>query len=59
VTAQDVGDIYPRKVLFYPATGRARVRKIQDPNVEVIVSRELVYKKSMENLRVESEIELF
>ncbi len=59
VTAQDVGDVYPRKVLFYPATGRARVRKIQDPNVEVIVSRELVYKKAMENLKVESEIELF
>jgi hypothetical protein len=46
-------------VLFYPATGRARVRKIQDTDVEVIVSRELVYKKSMENLKVESEIELF
>lgn len=59
VVAQDVGDIYPRKVLFYPATGRARVKKIRDSNVEIIVNREIVYKKSMDNISVESEVELF
>jgi len=59
VVAKDVGDIHARKVLYYPATGRARVRKILDNNVERIVSRELVYKKTMDDISVEGEIELF
>ncbi|MBM3202798.1 chemoreceptor glutamine deamidase CheD [Candidatus Woesearchaeota archaeon] len=59
VIAKDVGDVHPRKVLYYPATGRARVKKIIDNTVERIVSRELVYKKTMDEISVEGEIELF
>jgi chemotaxis protein CheD len=59
VIAKDVGDVHPRKVLYYPATGRARVKKIIDNTIEHIVSRELVYKKTMDEISVEGEIELF
>lgn len=34
VTAVDVGDIYPRKVYFAPATGRAFVRQIRSLPIE-------------------------
>lgn len=34
VTAVDVGDIYPRKVYFAPATGRAFVRQIRSAPIE-------------------------
>ncbi|MGI9213613.1 MAG: chemoreceptor glutamine deamidase CheD [Methylococcaceae bacterium] len=59
VVSQDVGDVYPRKVLFCPATGRARVKKLRDTNVDKIVNLELVYTKSMDNIPVEGDIELF
>lgn len=59
VVAHDVGDIYPRKVIFYPATGRVRVKKVRDSKVEIIVNREIMYKKTMDNISVEGEIELF
>ncbi|RKZ39683.1 MAG: chemoreceptor glutamine deamidase CheD, partial [Gammaproteobacteria bacterium] len=26
--AEDLGDIYPRKILFYPVNGRVRVKKL-------------------------------
>lgn len=34
VTAMDVGDVYPRKVYFAPATGRAFVRQIRTAPIE-------------------------
>ena len=34
VTAVDIGDIYPRKVYFSPATGRAYVRQIRTAPIE-------------------------
>lgn len=59
VVSKDVGDVYPRKVLFCPATGRARVKKLRDTNVDKIVNLELVYTKSMVNVPEEGDIELF
>lgn len=40
VTAVDVGDIYPRKVYFAPATGRAFVRQIRSINTACPLSIE-------------------
>jgi chemotaxis protein CheD len=59
VSAQDVGDIYPRKVLFYPASGRVRVKKIRDSHAQLVLNQELVYRNSIKDMKVEGEIELF
>lgn len=36
VIASDVGGVLPRKILFYPATGKAYVKKIVRPDREII-----------------------
>jgi len=55
---QDLGDIYPRKVNFYPKTGRVRMKKIQDLHNDTLVMRETSYRKSIKDIPVESEIEI-
>lgn len=57
--AKDLGDIYPRKVNFYPKTGRVRMKKIQDIHNDTIVKRETQYFRSIKDVVVESDIELF
>ena len=55
---QDLGDIYPRKVNFYPKSGRVRMKKIQDLHNDTLVMREKTYRKSIKDVPVESEIEI-
>jgi len=57
--SQDLGDIYPRKVNYFPMTGKVRMKKIKDLHNEVIVSREKQYQTTIKDLPVESEVELF
>jgi len=57
--AQDLGDIYPRKVNFYPMTGKVKMKKIQDIHNETLAIREKRYGNSIKDMPVESEIELF
>ena len=59
LAAQDLGDIYPRKVNFYPQTGRVRMKKIKDLHNDTIVLREKQYRSQLKNVSVESSIELF
>lgn len=48
IKASDVGDIYARKVLFFPDTGSVKVRRIKNVRNETIMQREEAYKKSVE-----------
>lgn len=57
--SQDLGDIYPRKVNFYPKTGRVRMKKIQDIHNNTIVSRENQYRRTIKDIPVEGDVELF
>jgi len=60
LVSQDLGDIYPRKVNFYPKTGKVRMKKIKNLHNETIASRETQYRSSIKDTPVESgEIELF
>ncbi len=54
-----LGDIYPRKVIFFPKTGKVRMKKIKDLHNETIASREKQYRTSIKDVKVESNIELF
>ena len=48
IKASDVGDIFARKVLFFPDTGCVKVRRIKNVKNETIVQREAAYEKSVE-----------
>ena len=59
VLATDLGDIYPRKVVFYPVSGRARVKKLKDVATDTVLGREMRYRESIKDLDVQSEVDLF
>ncbi|WP_432648900.1 chemoreceptor glutamine deamidase CheD [Methylomarinum roseum] len=59
LVSRDLGDIYPRKVNYYPRTGRVRVKKIKDLHNDTIVNRERQYRSAIKDIPVEGEVELF
>jgi chemotaxis protein CheD len=56
--SEDVGDVHPRKVLYYPASGRALVKKLSLHN-DTIIQREQQYLHNLEHQPVAGEIDLF
>ena len=59
LVSHDLGDIYPRKVNFFPHTGKVRMKKIKDIHNETIVLREKLYSSSIKDKPIEGSIELF
>jgi chemotaxis protein CheD len=59
VTAEDVGDIYPRMVVYFPATGKVRVKRLRSLHNNVILEEETRYIRTVESKPVSGEIELF
>ncbi|MEQ1527925.1 MAG: chemoreceptor glutamine deamidase CheD [Methylococcales bacterium] len=57
--SQDLGDIYPRKVIYFPATGKVGMKKIQDLHNDTIAQREKQYFNNIKNAPVEGDVELF
>jgi chemotaxis protein CheD len=48
VIAEDLLDIYPRKVYFFPDSGRVLVRKIKSLNNRTILDREFEYGRKLQ-----------
>ncbi len=59
ILSQDLGDIYPRKVIYFPKTGKVGMKKIQDLHNDSIAQRERQYSHSIKNAPVEGDVELF
>lgn len=61
VKAADVGDIFSRKVLYFPDTGSVKVRRITSTRNDVIIDREQGYMErvSRKSASDGSDIELF
>ena len=59
VKAADVGDVYSRKILYFPDTGCVKVRRITTTRNETIVEREKGYLDSIRQHKDDSDIELF
>lgn len=57
--AEDVGDIYPRKVYYFPETGKVRVMRLKKLHNNTIVDREVVYREEIEGRQIVGKIELF
>lgn len=48
VRGSDLGDIYPRKVVYFPRTGAAYVRKLKTMHNDTIIRREEEYMHELE-----------
>lgn len=59
VVAQDLRDIYPRKVYYFPATGRALVKRLKRVHNNTIVLREEEYGTRLKASDMAGEVELF
>ena len=59
VTARDLVDVYPRKVCYFPVTGRVLVKRLNSLNDPGIVRRECEYERALASSRVDGGIELF
>lgn len=59
VVAKDLLDSYPRKVYYFPATGRVLVKKLHRVHNETLFSRERDYKDRLSGARLEGDVELF
>ena len=59
VVSKDLLDIYPRKVYYFPATGKVLVKKLRGVHNDTIVAREKDYNSRLRYAKMEGDIELF
>ncbi len=57
--AKDLLDIYPRKVYFFPQTGRVLIKKLVRQHNDTLMRREREYANRLSEVPVSGEIELF
>ncbi|BBP03840.1 putative chemoreceptor glutamine deamidase CheD 1 [Sulfuriferula plumbiphila] len=59
ITAEDLNDIHPRKVYFFPRTGKVLVKKLKQLNNYTLVKREQDYAIRLRTSQVSGDIDLF
>jgi chemotaxis protein CheD len=59
VLAEDVGDIFPRMLVYFPQTGRVKVKRLRSLHNNVIAAQEKKYIDSVADEPVSGDIELF
>lgn len=59
LVAHDLMDIYPRKLYYFPATGRVLVKKLKQAHNDTIVRREEEYGSRLRTSDIAGDVELF
>ena len=59
IIAEDLNDIHPRKVYFFPRTGKVLVKKLKQLNNNTLVNREHDYATRLQTGSVGGEVVLF
>ena len=59
INSEDLGGEYPRKIMYYPASGRAMVKKLMRVHNDSILQRERQYIETLKVAPIEGEIEIF
>ena len=59
IMAEDLNDIHPRKVYFFPRTGKVLVKKLMQLNNNTLVNREQDYATRLQTSTVSGAVELF
>ncbi|TAN47095.1 MAG: chemoreceptor glutamine deamidase CheD [Methylococcaceae bacterium] len=59
VVSEDVGSPYPRIVVYFPATGRVRVKRLRSLHNNAIVEQETSYINTVKSKPIAGDVELF
>jgi chemotaxis protein CheD len=59
ITAEDLGGVRPRKVLYFTDTGNCRVRRLNQVTNNTIYTREKAYAKEVTTTDTDGSVELF
>lgn len=59
IVAQDLVDIYPRKVYYFPSNGKVMVKKLRNIHNDTIFDREKDYGSRLKKSKVGGDVELF
>ncbi|WP_029921473.1 chemoreceptor glutamine deamidase CheD [Nevskia soli] len=59
VVAQDLFDVYPRRVHYFPLSGRVLVRRLPSANEPEVLASEGLYRSRLRQAPVEGTVELF
>ncbi|MEC4721390.1 chemoreceptor glutamine deamidase CheD [Noviherbaspirillum sp. CPCC 100848] len=59
IVAEDLNDIHPRKVYYFPRSGKVLVKKLKQLNNNTLVNREQDYASRLQSTPVAGDIELF
>ena len=56
---EDLGDCFPRKLLFNPGTGKVFVKKLKRIHNDTIIKREISYQDIIQSNNIDGDVELF
>jgi len=59
VLAEDLNDIFPRKVYFFPRSGRVLVKKLRELNNNTLANREQDYASRLAGKNIGGDVDLF
>ena len=59
IVTEDVGGVYPRKVQYFPLSGRVRMKKLYRLHNETLIQRETKYIDTLKHEKLAGEIDLF
>ena len=59
IAAEDVGDVYPRRVIYFPATGVVMLKRLRALDVSAIAQRESIYLTRLAAKPAGDDVELF
>lgn len=59
VVAKSLLDIYPRKIYFFPGTGKVMLKKLRHANNDTIIEREAEYGSRLKHADIQGDVELF
>ena len=57
--ASDIGNSFPRKVYYFPLTGKVKIKRLRSLHNNTIIEREKVYMDDINKAPVSGEIDLF
>jgi chemotaxis protein CheD len=59
ILAEDLNDIHPRKVYYFPRSGKVLVKKLKQLNNNTLVNREQDYASRLQSAPISGDVDLF
>ena len=59
IAAEDVGEVHPRRIVYFPVTGRVMLKRLRALDSAVIARRETEYLHALEKKPADDDVELF